>query len=190
MLNIELRISNCEVGHAMVQTPGIMTRSIVIGRMVTFATMRNGSEDYTEIPAKWQNGIDSSSYFCESSARCAFCPAVAVAMPYSWLNAIYRWLSLGELPNQPIVGYLARSTSAFYAFFGGLLWCVSFHPNRYRPVIYYLSATIIIFGVILFIVNFVEGLPLYWRICEGPINIIFGVIIFTLSCSVENIKVF
>lgn len=51
--------------HAMVQTLRIMTRSIIIGRMVTFVPMRNGSEGYTETPAKWQNGIDSSSCFCE-----------------------------------------------------------------------------------------------------------------------------
>jgi hypothetical protein len=106
---------------------------------------------------------------------------IAVAMPYSWMNTIHQWLGLGELPNQPIVGYLARSTSAFYAFLGGLLWCLSFHLHRYRPAIHFLGAAISIFGVILFIVDLVEGLPLWWSLAEGPINIIFGIIIFTFS---------
>jgi len=106
---------------------------------------------------------------------------VAVVMPYSWMNAIHKWLGMVQLPTEPIVGYLARSTSAFYAFFGGLLWCVSFDLHRYRPVIRYSGAATIIFGAILFAVDLLEGLPLYWRLMEGPINIIFGVIIFILS---------
>jgi hypothetical protein len=106
---------------------------------------------------------------------------IAVFMTYSWMNAIHEWLGLGELPNQPIVGYLARSTSAFYAFFGGLLWCLSFHPHRYRPVIHFLGAVMVIFGAIILAVDLREGLPLYWKLTEGPINIAFGIIIFTLS---------
>ena len=102
-------------------------------------------------------------------------------MPYSWMRAIHQWLGMGELPDQPIVGYLARSTSVFYALFGGLLWCLSFHPNRYRPVIHYLGAATIAFGAMLFIVDLLEGLPLYWILTEGPINIAIGLIIFNLS---------
>jgi len=105
----------------------------------------------------------------------------AVIMPYSWMNVIHQWHGLGELPKEPIVGYLTRSTSAFYAFFGGLLWCVSFHLNRYRPVIHFLGAATIVFGATLSIVDLREGMPLYWTFTEGPINIVFGIIIFTLS---------
>lgn len=106
---------------------------------------------------------------------------VAVIIPYSWMNVIHQWLGMGRLPSEPIVGYLARSTSAFYALFGGLLWLVSFHLHRYRPVIHFIGAATIIFGVMLFIVDFVEGMPLYWRLCEGPCNIILGALILALS---------
>jgi hypothetical protein len=106
---------------------------------------------------------------------------IAVIMPYSWMNAIHKLLGLGELPKEPIVGYLACSTSAFYAFIGSLLWCLSFHLHQYRPVIHFLGAASVIFGVILLIVDLREGLPLYWSFTEGPINIVFGIIIF--SCS-------
>ena len=41
--------------------------------------------------------------------------AVFVVVPYAWMNAIHQWLGLGTLPDTPVVGYLARSTSAFYA---------------------------------------------------------------------------
>lgn len=46
--------------------------------------------------------------------------AFVVVVPYAWMNAIHQWLGLATLPDAPVVGYLARSTSAFYALFGGL----------------------------------------------------------------------
>ena len=106
---------------------------------------------------------------------------VAAVMPYSWMDAIHQWLGMGRLPAEPIVGYLARSTSAFYALLGGLLWVLSFDLHRYRPVLIYISAAIIFFGVTLFAVDLLEGMPLWWSFGEGPFNTIFGVVILVLS---------
>jgi len=106
---------------------------------------------------------------------------VAVVMPYSWMNAIHQWLGMGRLPTEPIVGYLARSTSAFYALFGGLLWVVSFDLQRHRLVLRYLGAAIILFGATLIAIDMFEGMPLYWSLCEGPIDIGFGIVILFLS---------
>jgi len=106
---------------------------------------------------------------------------VAVVMPYSWMNAIHQWLGMGQLPPEPIVGYLARSTSVFYALFGGLLWAVSFDLQRHRLVLWYLGAAIILFGAALFAVDLLEGMPFYWSLCEGPIDIGFGIVILYLS---------
>ena len=41
----------------------------------------------------------------------------AIFLPYSWMNAIHDFMGLGDLPNAPIVSYLARSLSLFYALF-------------------------------------------------------------------------
>ena len=60
---------------------------------------------------------------------------LAVAMPTSWMAAIHRWLGLGEFPAGPIVPYLARSLSAFYAMFGALMWVVSTDVRRLAPVL-------------------------------------------------------
>jgi hypothetical protein len=106
---------------------------------------------------------------------------VAVVMPYSWMNAIHKRLGMGELPAEPIVGYLARSTSGFYALLGGLFWLVSFDLHRHSLVLCYLGIVIVIFGAALFIIDLVEGMPLYWSLTEGPINVTFGVVIFVLS---------
>ena len=106
---------------------------------------------------------------------------VAVIMPYSWMNAIHQWLGMGQLPAEPIVGYLARSTSAFYALLGGLFWVVSFDLHRHRMVLCYLGIVIVIFGVALLVVDLLEGMPLWWTIGEGPFNIVFGVVILALA---------
>ncbi|MHC4104697.1 MAG: hypothetical protein ACYSR9_07145, partial [Planctomycetota bacterium] len=95
-----------------------------------------------------------------------------------------KWLGMGELPSEPIVGYLARSTSAFYAILGGLFWLVSFDLHRHKVVLCYLGIVIIIFGAALFIIDLLEGMPLSWSLTEGPFNLIFGVVIFVLSCRI------
>jgi hypothetical protein len=106
---------------------------------------------------------------------------VAVVMPYSWMNAIHQRLGMGTLPSEPIVGYLARSTSAFYALLGALLWVVSFDLVRHRLILRFLGVAIIVFGVMLLAVDFIEGMPLWWSLWEGPINMAFGTIILILS---------
>jgi len=106
---------------------------------------------------------------------------VAVVMPYSWMNATHQWLGMGQLPAEPIVGYLARSTSAFYALLGGLFWVASFDLHRHRMVLCYLGIVIVIFGAALFVIDLLGGMPLYWSLTEGPINVGFGVVILALS---------
>lgn len=106
---------------------------------------------------------------------------VAVVMPYSWMNAVHEWLGMGTLPSEPIVGYLARSTSAFYALLGGLFWVASFDLHQHRMVLCYLGIVIVIFGTALFVVDLLEGMPLWWTIGEGPFNIVFGVVILALA---------
>jgi hypothetical protein len=50
---------------------------------------------------------------------------VAVVMPTTSMAATHRWLGLGEMPTAPVVEYLARSVSAFYALFGALCLVVA-----------------------------------------------------------------
>ena len=111
----------------------------------------------------------------------SLCAVFAVVMPYSWMNAIHQGLGLGELPDAPIVGYLARSTSALYAILGGLMWTLSFNVRQYEAVLSYLGAVIIVFGLTLLAVDMLEGLPFQWTISEGPANCILGTVI--LYCS-------
>ncbi len=113
---------------------------------------------------------------------------IFVAAPYSWMNTIHLELGLGILPNDPVVGYLARSTSAFYAILGGLLWVVSFDLPRHRQVLIYLGYALTLFGLILLIVDWWEGLPFFWKIWEGPFVIVFGLAVLFLSRAIEPVK--
>ena len=99
---------------------------------------------------------------------------VAVFMPYSWMDAIHGRLGMGELPSAPIVGYLARSTSAFYAILGGLMWFVSYDLRRYRALLGYLGAALVGFGAVWIGVDVAEGMPSFWTWQEGPIAIAMG----------------
>lgn len=112
----------------------------------------------------------------------------AVVMPHSWMDAIHRWLGMGELPDEPIVGYLARSTSAFYALLGGLFWVVSFDLHRHRMVLRYIGVAVVVFGVALFAVDLLERMPLWWSLCEGPFNTAFGIYILAQSCRLNTVS--
>jgi len=107
---------------------------------------------------------------------------IGVVMPHSWMDAVHQRLGMGPLPPQPVVGYLARSTSAFYAILGALFWVVSFDLRRYRPILQYLGLIMVLLGITIGIVDIVEGLPLWWKLSEGPLTVAVGIVIllFTL----------
>jgi hypothetical protein len=106
---------------------------------------------------------------------------IAVFMPYTWMDGTHQWLGLGKLPAEPIVGYLARSISLFYALMGGLLWLCSCDPRRYRPVLCFVGAGFIFFGLVMWGVDFAERMPGYWKHLEGPMVMLFGGVILALS---------
>ncbi|MDO8545010.1 MAG: hypothetical protein Q7S40_31585 [Opitutaceae bacterium] len=110
---------------------------------------------------------------------------VAVVMPYSWMDATHRWLGLGKLPSEPIVGYLARSLSAFYALLGGLFWMLSFDLPRHRPTVCFLGVATIGFGAILTGIDWAEGLPRYWKVWEGPWVMFMGAAIAWLAFRIK-----
>ena len=106
---------------------------------------------------------------------------IFVAAPHAWMDSIHSALGMGQLPDEPVVGYLARSTSALYALIGGLLCVVSFDLGRHRRVLIYLGASLALFGLVLLIVDWSEGMPSFWTVWEGPFVIVSGLAIWFLS---------
>ena len=118
--------------------------------------------------------------FLRAIGSVALLAIFAVFMPHSWMKAVHGWLGMGTLPNDPIVGYLARSTSIFYALLGGLFWVLSFDLQRHRLVLGYLGVVVVLFGLVLTGVDLLEGMPLFWTVGEGPVNMVFGIVILVL----------
>jgi hypothetical protein len=111
---------------------------------------------------------------------------IFVAAPFRWLDTIHAGLGLGPLIDQPVVGYLARSTSFFYALLGGLFWVVSFDLRRHRPVLIYLGFAVTLFGAVLLVVDWNAGLPPMWRYWEGPFVIALGLTLLLTSRRVSQ----
>jgi hypothetical protein len=109
----------------------------------------------------------------------------AVVMPHEWMNAIHRQAGLGVVPHVPIVGYLTRSLSAFYALHGALLIFLARDVRRYLPVIQFLAAAAAVFGAVMLGLDFAVGMPLLWTIAEGPFVLLLGVVILWLCWRVH-----
>ena len=106
---------------------------------------------------------------------------VAVVMPFSWMVATHRWLGLGEMPDGPVVEYLARSLSAFYAIMGALCVVVAADLERYRPLVRFLGVAFALMSVVLLGVDLAAGMPWWWTASEGPGGVVFGALLFVLA---------
>jgi hypothetical protein len=105
----------------------------------------------------------------------------AVVMPFDWMNVIHQHTGLGELPHVPIVDYLTRSISAIYALHGALIVFMSSDVRRYLPVVRFLGAAGVGFGVLMLGIDHLAGMPLPWTVGEGPFTIVFSVFILWLT---------
>jgi hypothetical protein len=127
-------------------------------------------------------------YFLRLMGGTALLALIFVAAPYSWMNFIHQYLGMGTLPAEPIVGYLARSTSAFYAMLGGLAILISINLLKYKIILRFLGLTTIIMGCALIAVDWLEGMPYYWKIAEGPLDTLLGVLFFVASYRLSDKK--
>jgi hypothetical protein len=105
----------------------------------------------------------------------------AMLLPVEWMASTHAQLGLGEFPRAPVVDYLARSIAALYGFHGVLVLIVSTDPIRYRPIIWFIAAMNIVFGLMLIAIDLHAGLPAYWTALEGPPIVAFGVVIALLN---------
>ena len=101
--------------------------------------------------------------------------------PVSWMAAAHRWLGLGEMPTGPVVEYLARSLSAFYALVGALCLVVAADPERYRHLVRFLAIAFALMSVALLGVDLAAGMPWWWTASEGPGGVVFGALLFYLA---------
>ena len=111
----------------------------------------------------------------------------AVLVPAGWMAAVHReWLGLGEMPLAPVVVYLARTVSLFYAFLGAFSIYVSVDVRRFRPVVIFLGASMVVMGLILTAVIAQAGLPWWWAAGEGLAAAGIGVALLVLARAVPD----
>jgi hypothetical protein len=105
----------------------------------------------------------------------------AIFLPISVMDGFHRGLGLGALPNGPIVQYLARSLSAFYAAFGSLTLLLASNIERYRPLVTWWGVTAIAFGMLLLGIDLTAGMPAQWMFGEVVFLICAGATVLLLQ---------
>jgi hypothetical protein len=106
---------------------------------------------------------------------------LALPMPVASMVSVHRWLGLGELPQAPIVEYLARSVSSLYGFHGVLLFLLSTNVDRFAPIITYVALMNVLLGLMLIAIDTHAGLPALWVAFEGPPVVLTGIAVGLLN---------
>ena len=106
---------------------------------------------------------------------------VPVFMPFAWMAATHRWLGLGEMPAAPVVEYLARSLSAFYALVGALCLLVAADLDRYRPLVRSLGVAFALLGLVFLFIDLAAGMPWWWIAAEGPATVVVSAVLVVLA---------
>ena len=106
---------------------------------------------------------------------------VGVFMPYTLMQSSHARAGMGPLPELPVIDYLARSVSAFYALVGGLCFVLATDVRRYRPVLIFLGVITSVYSVGIIVVDHLAGLPPWWTWGEGPATLPLGVVVAALA---------
>ena len=110
----------------------------------------------------------------------------AALLPIGVMDHIHQAIGLGKMPEGPIVEYLARSTSMFYALHGALLWYLASDLRRYRDLFRFYLWISLLFALGLFLTDLSAGLPLRWALAEGPIVAAFVGLVMVLFRSADR----
>ena len=92
---------------------------------------------------------------------------VAFFMPRLWMEKAHEWLGLGSFPAAPIAEYLARTTSALCAFYGGLLLVLASDVQRYARIITFQAIAIMALSACGVFLSRRAGMPLWWVIGDA-----------------------
>ena len=108
---------------------------------------------------------------------------VAVLAPERWIDLAHHWAGLGALPREPIVGYLARSSSALYALHGAMVVFISFDVSRYERLIRFLAWAAVLHGAVILGIDVAQQMPAFWQYGEGPGFAATGLVVLGLQRS-------
>ncbi|HET6669900.1 MAG TPA: hypothetical protein VFH15_06670 [Pyrinomonadaceae bacterium] len=106
---------------------------------------------------------------------------ISVVMPRSWMEASHSWLGLGAMPEGPIIMFMIRQASYAYGMHGVSLWLMATDVRRYQPLIVFNAISFLIAGVVFSLIDYIEGMPLWWTIVDGFGCASFGAAVLILN---------
>jgi len=104
-------------------------------------------------------------WFLRLTATMFLMAAPAVVMPTSWMRAVAQLHSV-DVPDAPLVEYLARSMSALYVMFGVNYWYMSRDVRRYLPLLRFSIWVMFAFDATVIVLDLVIPMPLLWTLGE------------------------
>ena len=90
------------------------------------------------------------------------------------------------VPTEPVVEYLARTTSAFYAILGGLLLIISTDVRKYSAIITYVAIIAVAFSFVMLAIDVIIELPMFWVVGEFLSAFPMGVLIIVLQRNIRK----
>lgn len=111
---------------------------------------------------------------------------IAVFLPFETMQRIHLVLTEVELPELPIVEYLARSLSFFYAAQAPLCFLAAADLRRQRVLALYVCWLHVALGVAMTVVDLEAGLPAAWTWGEGPPALAVGILSLWLLAQVPR----
>jgi hypothetical protein len=116
----------------------------------------------------------------------ALCAIPAIFLPYSWMNVIHQSAGLGTLPDAPIVNYLSRSLSLFYAGHGVIALYAASNVRRHRGLVRLLGWLFLVTGLTILGIDLHAGMPALWTISESPFAIVIGGLVIVLQRHIRS----
>jgi hypothetical protein len=113
---------------------------------------------------------------------------LAVFFPFRWMAWVNDAFGMRPLEDTPLVNYLTRSLSLLYAYHGALLGYASLDVRRHRRMIAFLGVANVAFGVGMFLLDALIGMPPIWILLEGPAVCVggAGILLFLRLSTNEN----
>jgi hypothetical protein len=116
----------------------------------------------------------------------ALCAVPAIFFPHSWMNAIHQYVGLGQLPDEPIVSYLSRSLSLFYAGHGVIALYAASDVRRHHGLVKVLGWLFLVTGLTILGIDLVSGMPALWTISESPFAVAVGGLVVALQRRIQR----
>lgn len=88
-------------------------------------------------------------------------------MPWPWMGVVHERLGMGALPDKPIVEYLARSTSALCALYGGLTLVLATDVRRYAAIIRFQAIGMMALSAVGAVLGLKGGMPAWWMMGDA-----------------------